>query len=369
MALPDSVATATVEATFLDAAGNPRSGTVRFSPTTRVTVGSTGITIDPVTEELTDGRLSVTVAATDDPDLDPSGWAYSIVINVGSDRHAITAFLPAGEDPINLFDLIPVSPVDPLLPDVKSVNDIFPDDDGNVDLGPLSAPVTSVAGKTGAVTLVKADVGLGSVDNTTDASKPISTATQAALDGKSASGHAHSGVYSPVGHTHPVSDVTSLQATLDGKATKPTVRQAYITSGNVNPLPNTASAWTALAGFELSIPAAVGDYIDLSLVAMRHIGGGAANVMLDVAVRVGSSNVRYLSTGSSTPPTEGDPGWYSATNIVGRGGARGFTVTSGDRDGGNVRFVIAVKANGTGILYASNDYPFYWRATNFGPVN
>lgn len=47
-----------------------------------------------------------------------------------------------------------------------------------------AAPVLSVSGKTGAVTLAKADVGLGSVDNTADLAKPISTATQAALDGK-----------------------------------------------------------------------------------------------------------------------------------------------------------------------------------------
>jgi hypothetical protein len=44
------------------------------------------------------------------------------------------------------------------------------------------APVQSVNGQTGAVTLTKADVGLGNVDNTSDANKPISTATQAALD-------------------------------------------------------------------------------------------------------------------------------------------------------------------------------------------
>ena len=44
--------------------------------------------------------------------------------------------------------------------------------------------VSSVNGKTGVVTLVKADIGLGSVDNTSDANKPISTATQTALDGK-----------------------------------------------------------------------------------------------------------------------------------------------------------------------------------------
>ena len=50
----------------------------------------------------------------------------------------------------------------------------------------VNVPVTSVAGKTGAVTLVKADVGLGNVDNTSDASKPISTLTQTALDAKQA---------------------------------------------------------------------------------------------------------------------------------------------------------------------------------------
>jgi hypothetical protein len=48
------------------------------------------------------------------------------------------------------------------------------------------APVQSVAGKTGAVTLVKGDVGLGNVDNTADADKPISSATQSALNGKQA---------------------------------------------------------------------------------------------------------------------------------------------------------------------------------------
>lgn len=47
-----------------------------------------------------------------------------------------------------------------------------------------AAPVASVAGKTGAVTLAKADVGLGSVDNTSDANKPVSTAQAAAISAK-----------------------------------------------------------------------------------------------------------------------------------------------------------------------------------------
>lgn len=46
------------------------------------------------------------------------------------------------------------------------------------------APVTSVAGRIGDIVLSKADVGLGSVDNTSDLSKPISTATSAAIDAK-----------------------------------------------------------------------------------------------------------------------------------------------------------------------------------------
>ena len=44
--------------------------------------------------------------------------------------------------------------------------------------------VNSVAGRTGDVTLTSGDVGLGNVDNTSDADKPVSTATQTALDSK-----------------------------------------------------------------------------------------------------------------------------------------------------------------------------------------
>jgi len=44
------------------------------------------------------------------------------------------------------------------------------------------APVQSVAGRSGMVTLSKTDVGLGNVDNTADADKPVSNDQQAALD-------------------------------------------------------------------------------------------------------------------------------------------------------------------------------------------
>lgn len=48
-----------------------------------------------------------------------------------------------------------------------------------VEISP--SDVNSVAGKTGIVTLVKADVGLSNVDNTSDANKPVSTTQAAAI--------------------------------------------------------------------------------------------------------------------------------------------------------------------------------------------
>ena len=53
----------------------------------------------------------------------------------------------------------------------------------------------------------KAQVGLSNVDNTSDAAKPVSTATQTALNGKA-----------NTSHTHTVAQVTGLQTALDGKA-------------------------------------------------------------------------------------------------------------------------------------------------------
>lgn len=55
--------------------------------------------------------------------------------------------------------------------------------------------------------LAKADVGLSNVDNTSDANKPISTATATALSGKA-----------NISHTHPISDVVGLATALTSKA-------------------------------------------------------------------------------------------------------------------------------------------------------
>jgi hypothetical protein len=54
----------------------------------------------------------------------------------------------------------------------------------DIEAGAQVNTVASVAGKTGVVALTRDDVGLGNVDNTSDANKPISATTQAALDNK-----------------------------------------------------------------------------------------------------------------------------------------------------------------------------------------
>ncbi|TXI86917.1 MAG: hypothetical protein E6Q36_08360 [Chryseobacterium sp.] len=60
--------------------------------------------------------------------------------------------------------------------------------------------VSSVNGNSGpAVVLTKSDIGLANVDNTSDVNKPISSATQTALNGKAS-----------FSHTHPQSDIVNL---------------------------------------------------------------------------------------------------------------------------------------------------------------
>lgn len=89
---------------------------------------------------------------------------------------------------------------------------------------------------------VRANIGLGNVNNTTDADKPISTAVQLALNDKAAAAHTHqisavTGLQdaldmkadavptavslsqkSDIGHGHAISDVSGLQGALDGKS-------------------------------------------------------------------------------------------------------------------------------------------------------
>lgn len=101
--------------------------------------------------------------------------------------------------------------------------------------------VQSVNGKTGnSVTLVKGDVGLGSVDNTSDADKPISNATQTALDLKANSaitvsaGTGLTGGGTLAANMNIALNSASIASLAKADSSVQTVNGVAPTSGNVN---------------------------------------------------------------------------------------------------------------------------------------
>ena len=67
-----------------------------------------------------------------------------------------------------------------------------------------ASAVTSVAGRVGDVTLSQYDVGLGNINNTSDLNKPVSIATQEAIDAITLTGD-----YAEVDHQHILADITN----------------------------------------------------------------------------------------------------------------------------------------------------------------
>lgn len=111
----------------------------------------------------------------------------------------------------------------------------------DAEIAAIDFPVDSVAGKTGNVTLVKGDVGLGNVDNTSDLAKPISTATQTALNAKLTQQAVASTVYGingsntqvNIGYSNAATNSTLGLRTTSGQlvATDPTA-PAHLTTKN-----------------------------------------------------------------------------------------------------------------------------------------
>jgi hypothetical protein len=165
---------------------------------------------------------------------------------------------------------------------------------------------------------------------------------------------------------------TAWVAGTPGGGFTPVIRPTYITSGDIA-FPNTAGAFqpvqqiNSLGRIEVDIPASVGHWVEIDVTGLRTTGPAA---LMDVGVMVGSIVVRYLSSGGASPAGDGDVGWYAdPSNFTPRAGAKGFTVTSGDLDTGNVRFVLLVNSNGTNTLKCSTGNPVYLLAKNLGPHN
>ena len=187
-------------------------------------------------------------------------------------------------------------------------------------------------------------------------------------------------------HTHTIGNVTGLQAALDaldaaddaldarvtdleapgGGGSTLVVKRATVTAGNITP--GASTPWVALSGGPtLALPAAIGDYVEFSLLSAMWDPGAS---FLDLAVIVGGSAVRYLSSGTSTPAIEGAPPFYADPQTYHNYGPTfEFEVESGDLSGGNVTVGFMTRGDGGGTLFASTDYPLRWRALNYGPAD
>lgn len=130
-----------------------------------------------------------------------------------------------------------------------------------------------------ALNLSKSDVGLGNVDNTSDANKPISTATQTALDGK---------VDKVTGKALSTNDfTTTLKNKLDGIATGAEVNQNAFSNVKVGSTTVAADAKTdtleLVAGSNITLtPDATNDKVTIAATNTTYsdvVAGGSSGLM------------------------------------------------------------------------------------------
>ncbi len=211
------MATVEVRGRYLNAVGGPARGSVTFTARSLAYNAEESAFLTPYSTVVTlnsSGAFAVHLQATDDPDIDPTGFTYQVAEIIHGlylrdpfDMEVPVAAAGAG---IELGDVAPVDAAsgDPTVfvtltafaalgdrVDILEAGTSLPAGgttgqvlakqsgaDGDADWeDPSGGDVDSVNGQTGVVVLTKTHIGLGSVDNTADNAKPVSTAQQAAL--------------------------------------------------------------------------------------------------------------------------------------------------------------------------------------------
>lgn len=171
-----------------------------------------------------------------------------------------------------------------------------------VQAGAQVNAVTSVAGKTGVVTLVKGDVGLGNVDNTSDLSKPISTATQAALDAKAAK----------AANLSDLANADAALANLGGGATGISVFKAANSSTAL-----TAIGATATGSALVTAANAAAARSTLGLVIGTDVQAYDADLAAIAAITPSQGDILYHNGTAWTRLAAGTNGWFLRTNGAG----------------------------------------------------
>jgi len=183
------------------------------------------------------------------------------------------------------------------------------------------APVQSVASKTGAVSLVQGDVGLGNVDNTADADKPISSATQTALDAKE---DTITGAATTITGT----DLTASRALTSSATGK--VEVSAVTSTELGYLDGVTSAiQTQIDGKQATITGAATTIDDADLTASRAlVSDGSGKVAVS---DVTSTELGYLDGVTSAIQTQVDAKTPKLISLNAQTGTT-YTLVLGDAD-------------------------------------
>lgn len=366
MPLPASVPTGTVSGTWYTPSGNLAVGEIIFLLTHEIEIpdDADGVVI-PIRHEVAvpAGQLNVTL---------PAGY-YNVLVRLSELYNKPKVIEVVASQNVNLPDAIGVVPPDELLTPVRTVNGVGPDASGNIEVSGGSGAVSSVFGRTGAVVAqsgdyTKAQVGLGNVDNTSDVNKPVSTATQTALDGKENSGTAASAVSAHVAALDPhpqyaleaslASVATSgAYADLSGTPTIPEPVKAFATTGKVQSTfgpGDTSGTWTVTgATWRVTVPASVGDILCLDPSIIALVG---ADAEMDVCSLNGETRLRYYSSGTSTQAPNGHGGLYMGTQYNHKVNPIRWVVTADDIVSGNVTLAYMYRA-GSGITWGSGAYP------------
>jgi hypothetical protein len=119
MPLPGNVSTLVVIGTFLTPEGNPSTGTITFTPSRWLTNSGANVALpnSGVTKTLgTAGNFTVTLPVTDDGDLQPANWFYTVseVVDGVSQSYALLLPGTAGSGgTVYLADLAPAGELGP----------------------------------------------------------------------------------------------------------------------------------------------------------------------------------------------------------------------------------------------------------------
>jgi hypothetical protein len=338
-----SAPTSKIDIDFTRAQGLPSSGQIIFRPT-RLNIGTTMISTDPVVVDVVNGVGSVNLVRL------PFGTYKVREIIDGTSPYEFSFALPlSAPDTIRYETIAPAVAILPYSTVPRSVNGQKPD--------PITGDIEIVfdggLGELGGFYTKPAD-GIPALDMSNLVRENLLKAAYAVQPDVLAAA---------------IEDVVGLMVarSLPDRILEVVDRSRESGDARTYNMLNTDGAWTSFIDGppDFSIEAAIGDHLSVSY---NYLIAGATTSFVDLQVIAGAMPVRkrYLSSKSYTPTFSGSPGNYQTdAALQGRSGTLGFYVGEDDIDNGFVRFRWVIKTSNTnGKMYANVNYPLIYSVRN-----